>query len=590
MKDLKRTHYNTGLSENNIGEKVCVMGWVQKQRDIGTLIFVDLRDRTGIIQLAFGENTDREVFDKAVKLRSEYVIAAEGIVRSRGEDANKDRKTGAIEIDVTNLVIYSEAVTTPFLIDDNENVNEELRLKYRYLDLRRPSLNSNLIFKHNVQRITRNYFYDNDFIDIETPNLIKPTPEGARDYIVPSRVHKGKFYVLPQSPQIYKQLLMVAGFDRYFQIAKCYRDEDLRADRQPEFSQIDIEMSFMDEDEIFELLEGFMKKLFKETIDVELQLPLKRMVYAEAMERYGSDKPDLRFGYELVDLTEAVRGCSFKVFSDTVENGGKIKGIKIDGEAENFSRKDIDSLTEYVKTYKAKGLAWYKNTESVTSSYSKFLTDEENQKILDKIEAKKGDIIFIVADKAEVVADSLGSLRCEIAKRKNKIPRNVFCPLWVTDFPMFEYDADDGRWYAKHHPFTMPKPDELHMLDTTPEKINARAYDLVINGWEVGGGSIRINNPEIQQRILEFLGYSQEDAYERFGFLLDSYKYGAPQHGGVAFGIERLTCILLGLTNIRDVIAFPKVQNASELLSGAPSFADAKALDDLGIIIKPDTK
>ena len=586
MKDLKRTHYNTELSENNVGETVCVMGWVQKQRDIGTLIFVDLRDRTGIIQLAFGENTDREIFDKAFKLRSEYVIAAEGVVRSRGEDVNKERKTGAIEIDVKKLVVYSEAVTTPFMIDDDVNVNEELRLKYRYLDLRRPSLNSNILFKHKVQRITRDYFYDNGFIDIETPNLIKPTPEGARDYIVPSRVHKGKFYVLPQSPQIYKQLLMVAGFDRYFQIAKCYRDEDLRADRQPEFSQIDLEMSFIDEDEIFEIIEGFIKTLFKKAINVDIQTPLMRMTYEEAMERYGSDKPDLRFGYELVDLTEAVKGCSFKVFSEAVENGGQVKGIKIDGEAENFSRKDIDSLAEYVKTYKANGLAWYKNAETVSSSYSKFLTDEENQKILDKINAKQGDIIFIVADKSEVVTDSLGMLRCEIARRKNKIPKNVFRPLWVTDFPMFEYGEDDGRWYAKHHPFTMPKPEDLHMLETSPEKIHARAYDLVINGWEIGGGSIRINKPELQQRILHFLGYEEEAAKERFGFLLESYKYGAPQHGGVAFGIERLVCILLGLTNIRDVIAFPKVQNASELMSGAPSFADEKALDELGIAIK----
>jgi len=585
MKNLKRTHYNTGLSEKNIGETVCVMGWVQKQRDKGALIFIDLRDRTGIIQITLGDHSDRNVFETAKKLRSEYVVAVVGTVKSRGADVNKDRKTGSIEIDATDIVIYGEAITPPFEIEDDINVNEELRLKYRYLDLRRTSLNSNIIFRHNVQRVTRDYFYDNGFIDIETPNLIKPTPEGARDYLVPSRVHNGKFYVLPQSPQIYKQILMVAGFDRYFQIAKCYRDEDLRADRQPEFSQIDLEMSFVDEDEIFEIVEGYIKTLFKKMIDVDIETPVLRMTYEDCMNKYGSDKPDLRFGYEFVDLTETVKDCSFKVFSDAAANNGIIKGIKID---EDFSRKEIDALTEYVKTYKAKGLAWYKNSEIPTSSYSKFLTDEENKKILDLFEVKQGETIFIISDtNPEIVYASLGALRCEIAKRKNKIPKNVYKILWVTDFPMFEYSEDDGRWYAKHHPFTMPKPDEFEKyIDTDPSKIHARAYDMVINGWEAGGGSIRINKPAMQQRILKFLGYEEEIANERFGFLLDSYKYGAPQHGGLAFGVERLTCLLLGLTNIRDVIAFPKVQNASELMSGAPAFADEKALEELGIVIK----
>ena len=585
MKNLKRTHYNTNLSVDNIGETVCVMGWVQKQRNLGSIIFIDLRDRSGIIQLALGDHSDREVFETAAKLRGEFVIGAVGVVKSRGADANKDRKTGAIEIDVNNIVIYGEAITPPFEIEDDINVNEELRLKYRYLDLRRPSLNSNIIFRHNLQRVTRDYFYDNGFIDIETPNLIKPTPEGARDYLVPSRVHNGKFYVLPQSPQIYKQILMVAGFDRYIQLAKCYRDEDLRADRQPEFTQIDLEISFVDEDEIFEIVEGYMGVLFKKMLDVNIEMPFLRMSYDECMNKYGSDKPDLRFGYEFVDLTDAVKDCSFKVFSEAAENGGKVKGIKID---EDFSRKEIDALTEYVKTYKAKGLAWYKNSETPTSSYSKFLTEEENKKILDLFDVKPGEVIFIISDaNPDVVANSLGSLRCEIAKRKNKIPKNVFKLLWVTDFPMFEYGEDDGRWYAKHHPFTQPKPDEFEKyLDSDPSKIHARAYDLVINGWEAGGGSIRINNPEMQRRVLKFLGYEEEVAKERFGFLLESYKYGAPQHGGLAFGVERLTCLLLGLTNIRDVIAFPKVQNASELMSGAPSFADEKALEELGIAVK----
>ncbi|MCL2814200.1 MAG: aspartate--tRNA ligase [Oscillospiraceae bacterium] len=585
MKDLKRTHYSTQLSAGNIGEPVCVMGWVQKSRNLGSIIFVDLRDRTGIIQLALGEHSDRDVFEKAAKLKSEFVIGASGTVKSRGADTNKDKKTGEIEIDVSDIVIYSEAVTPPFEIDDNQNVNEELRLKYRYLDLRRPFLTSNIIFRHNVQRLTREYFYDNGFIDIETPNLIKPTPEGARDYLVPSRVHNGKFYVLPQSPQIYKQILMVAGFDRYFQIARCYRDEDLRADRQPEFSQIDLEMSFVDEEEIFEIIEGYMKTLFGTLAGAGIETPIVRMSYDECMEKYGTDKPDLRYGYEFVDLTGAVKECSFNVFGEAAKSGGAVKGIKIDGD---FSRKEIDSLAEYVKTYRAKGLAWYKNSEVPASSYSKFLTDRENQKIFDLFRLQPGETIFIISDpNPEITAVSLGALRCEIARRKNKIPKNVFKLLWVTEFPMFEYSEDEGRWHAKHHPFTQPNPEEFEKyLDSDPGKIHARAYDLVINGWEAGGGSIRICNPEMQRRILEFLGYDKEAAKERFGFLMDSYKYGAPQHGGLAFGLERLTCLLLGLGNIRDVIAFPKVQNASELMSGAPSFADGKALEELGIAVK----
>jgi len=588
MKNLKRTHYNTELAVENIGETVCVMGWVQKMRHKGALIFIDLRDRTGIIQIALGDHSDREVFETAKRLRSEFVIAAVGTVKSRGADVNLERKTGAIEIDAENIVIYSEANTPPFEIEEDSNVNEELRLKYRYLDLRRPSLNSNIIFRHNVQRVTRDYFYDNGFIDIETPNLIKPTPEGARDYLVPSRVHNGKFYVLPQSPQIYKQLLMASGFDRYFQIARCYRDEDLRADRQPEFTQIDLEMSFVDEDEIFEMMEGYIKTLFSKISNIYIETPLLRMTYEECMNRYGSDKPDLRFGYELMDLTDIAKCTSFKVFSEA----SAVRGIIVD---EDFPRKEVDALTEYVKTYKAKGLAWYKNSETPTSSYSKFLTDEENQKILDLFGAKQGDTIFIVADNdIDVVHASLGALRCEIARRKNKIPQGVIKPLFVTDFPMFESGEDEQGnvvWHAKHHPFTMPKLDEFEKyLDSDPSKINARAYDIVINGFELGSGSIRINNPELQQKILNFLGYDEEIANERFGFLLESYKYGVPQHGGFGLGLDRLVTVMLGLTSIRDVIAFPKVQNASELMSGAPHFAEPKALEELGIAVVKEEK
>ncbi|MCL2095611.1 MAG: aspartate--tRNA ligase [Oscillospiraceae bacterium] len=590
MRELKRTHYNTELSADNIGETVCVMGWVQKQRHKGALIFIDLRDRTGIIQLTLGDGSDRTVFETAKRLRSEFVIAATGIVKSRGENINEDRKTGAIEIDVGNIIVYGEAQTPPFEISEDEtNVNEELRLKYRYLDLRRPSLNSNIIFRHHVQRVTRDYFYDNGFIDIETPNLIKPTPEGARDYLVPSRVHNGKFYVLPQSPQIYKQLLMVAGFDRYFQIARCYRDEDLRADRQPEFTQIDLEMSFADEDEIFEIMEGYMKTLFKKVLGIDIETPFLRMTYKDCMNKYGSDKPDLRFGYEFFDLTDTLEDCSFKVFSEAVRNGGIIKAVKIDGD---FSRKEIDALTDYVKTYKAKGLAWYKNTDTPSSSYSKFLTDEENKKILDSLDVKANETVFIVSDSnPEVVYASLGALRCEIARRKNKIPKNLFKFLWVTDFPMFEYGEEEKRWFARHHPFTLPNMDEFDRYhDGDASKIRAKAYDLVLNGMETGGGSIRITKPEIQARVLKFLGYDEETAMERFGFLLESYKYGAPQHGGIAFGLDRLVTLLLGLTSIRDVIAFPKVQNASELMSGAPSFADGKALEELGIAVVKESK
>lgn len=578
---MKRSHYNTEINDAHIGTEVCVTGWVQKIRDIGSLIFIDLRDRTGIIQLSFDDSTDRDVFESARPVRSEFVVAAKGIVRSRGENVNKERKTGAVEIAVTHFDVLSKAETPPFEITDDANVNEELRLKYRYLDLRRPKMNGNIIFRHNVQRVTRNFFYDNGFIDIETPSLIKPTPEGARDYLVPSRVHNGKFYVLPQSPQLYKQLLMIAGFDRYFQIARCFRDEDLRADRQPEFTQVDLEMSFVDEEDIYAMMESYISTLFSELLGLTIQTPLPRLTYAECMDRFGADKPDLRFGYELQDLTSVTRNCGFKVFA----SAECVKAIVINSEAENISRKEIDSLTEFIKTHKAKGLAWYKYTDSPTSSYSKFLSDDENAAIISTLNAKPGDVIFIVADTAETVAHALGALRCEVARRLGKIAKDDFKILWVTDFPMFEYGEEEKRWFAKHHPFTQPRPEHLHFLESDPSKVLARAYDLVINGFEAGGGSIRINDPVMQQRILSFLGYDEQTARERFGFLLEAYNYAAPQHGGIAFGLDRLCTILLGLTSIRDVIAFPKVQNASDLMSGAPSFADESALAELGIAV-----
>ena len=580
---MKRTNYNTDLNQDHIGARAVVSGWVAKRRDKGALMFIDLRDRTGIIQLVFDEGTDREVFRAAEAVRAEYVIAAAGTVRSRGEAVNHSRKTGAIELYVDEFEIISRAQTPPFEIEDRVNVNDELRLKYRYLDLRRPSINGNILFRHKIQRITRDYFYDNGFIDIETPNLIKQTPEGARDYIVPSRVHKGCYYALPQSPQLYKQLLMLAGFDRYFQIARCYRDEDLRADRQPEFTQIDLEMSFVNEEDIYAILEDYMSDLFKKTLDIDLPVPFPRLTYKDAMSRFGSDKPDLRFGYELTDLSDTVKDFAFPPFADALA-GGSVRAILLNGAADKISRKDMDKLTDLAKTYRAGGLAWYKYTDPISSSYAKALSDEENAAILSALNAKPGDVILIVADKNDsVVFDALGALRVEAAKRLGVIKEGDFALAWVVEFPMFEYAPDENRYYAKHHPFTQPMNDDIHLFDTTPEKIRARAYDIVGNGQELGGGSIRINDPALQKRVLEFLGYTPEMVEERFGFLVEAYKYGAPNHGGLAFGFDRLVALLLGLNSIRDVIAFPKVQNASELMSGAPGEVEQGILDELGI-------
>ena len=588
-KNDSRTHYCGTLTKANIGERVCVLGWAQKQRDLGSLIFIDLRDRSGIVQLAFDENTEKEIFDKAFTVRAEFVLCAKGVVRERAT-INKNIPTGDIEIVVDGFKILNKAQTPPFEISDNGDVKAELRMKHRYLDLRRPSMQNNIIARSKITNLTRNYFNENGFIDIETPNLIRPTPEGARDYLVPSRVHKGNFYALPQSPQIYKQLLMYSGFDRYIQIARCFRDEDLRADRQPEFTQIDMEISFTTEDEIMAINEGFMAYIFKNFMGKELKTPFLRMTWHEAMERYGSDKPDIRFGFELNNISDIVANSEFKVFSGAVQNGGSVRAINVKGGGK-FSRKEIDSLTEKAKHYHAKGLAWLKKVNGeVSSSYAKFLTEEENNAITSRLGLEDGDLILVVADKNKVVFDTLGALRCECAKRLGLLDPFDFKFLWVTEFPLFEYSEEDGRYYAMHHPFTQPMVEDYHMIDTDPGKVRARAYDIVLNGTELGGGSIRINTTEMQEHMFKVLGISQEDAQEKFGFLLDAFKYGVPPHGGLAFGLDRLVTLLLGHEDIRDVIAFPKAQNASEIMSKCPSFANPADLEELGIAIIPQTE
>ena len=586
----KRTCLCAELSAANVGQTVCVMGWAQKQRDLGALIFIDLRDRSGIVQLAFDDATDREAFDKAFTVRAEFVLCAHGIVRPRGEGAvNKNIPTGEIEIAVTELKILSASQTPPFEIVENSPVKPELRLQHRYLDLRRPDMAYNIMARSKITKLARDYYAQNGFIDIETPCLIAPTPEGARDYLVPSRVHHGKFYALPQSPQLYKQLLMVSGFDRYFQIARCFRDEDLRADRQPEFTQIDTEMSFVNEDDVMRMHEGFLKFMFKEFYNIDLGGDFIRMPYAEAMDRFGSDKPDIRFGFELKNLSDILAGTEFKVFAGAIANGGSVRAINVNGGA-SMSRKEIDALVEYVKTYKAKGLAWLKWAENgdISSSYAKFLTEAENEAIKARMEAKPGDLILIVADKNSVVFDALGALRCHCAKKMGLCDPKDFKFLWVTEFPLLEYSEEDGRFYAKHHPFTMPMEEDLQYIDSDPGRVRAKAYDIVLNGTELGGGSIRIHSGEIQSKMFEVLGFTPEDAQEKFGFLLEAFKYGVPPHGGLAFGLDRLVALSIGLEDIRDVIAFPKVQNASELMTKCPAPADAKALEELAIAIVPE--
>lgn len=586
---LKRSHKCTELSAANIGETVTVMGWVQKQRNLGSLVFIDLRDKTGIVQLVFTDK-DGEMFEKAKAIRSEYVLAVVGKVAPRAAEAiNKKMLTGEIEIAAQELRILSVSETPPMYIEEDSDVNEITRLKYRYLDLRRPDMQRNLILRHRVAKVARDYYDDNGFLEIETPILIKSTPEGARDYLVPSRVHPGKFFALPQSPQLYKQLLMVSGMDRYFQIAKCFRDEDLRADRQPEFTQIDIEMSFVNVDDVLTVNEGFVKKVFKESLDVELETPFIRMPYAEAMERFGSDKPDIRFGMELVNMSDLVANCGFKVFTDAVANGGSVRAINAKG-CSKFSRKEIDALVEVVKTYKAKGMAWISidSNNEIKSSFAKFMTDDEMKSLLVRAQAEAGDLICFVADKNSVVFDALGQLRLEIARKLDILNPDEFKFLWVTEFPLFEYDEEENRWAAKHHPFTCPMDEDLEFLDSDPGKVRAKAYDIVLNGVEIGGGSIRIHIQELQAKMFQMLGFTEEDANRKFGFLLDAFKYGVPPHGGMAFGLDRLVMLMAKRNSIRDVIAFPKVQNASCPMSNAPDLVDDKQLQELYIQIKKD--
>ncbi|HPL53999.1 MAG TPA: aspartate--tRNA ligase [Bacillota bacterium] len=588
MAGINRTHMCGELSQNNLGEKVTLTGWVQRRRDLGGLIFIQLRDRSGIIQCTVNKDMTPDVFSEAFKVRSEYVLAVKGEVIKRDDSAiNEKMPTGYIEIAVGSLEILSRAETTPMYIEDDLNVSEQLRLKYRYLDLRRPSMQKFLFTRHKIAKVTRDYMDEKGFVEIETPALIKTSPEGARDYLVPSRVQPGTFFALPQSPQLFKQLLMVAGFDRYFQIVKCFRDEDLRADRQPEFTQIDMELSFVGQEEVMEVNEGLLKRLFKEVLDVEIQKPFKRFTYKEAMERYGSDKPDTRFGLELKDIGDEVANSEFKVFTDVLANGGVVKAINGEGLGEKLSRKEIDSLGEFVKTYRAKGLAWINITsEGIKSPIAKFLKEEELNGIIERVAGKPGDIVFIVSDKEKVVYDSLGQLRLELAKRFGLIDNNKFDILWVTEFPLLDYDEEENRYVAMHHPFTSPMDEDLELLDIDPLKARAKAYDVVLNGYELGGGSIRIHRQELQEKMFKLLGFTQEQAWSKFGFLLEAFKYGTPPHGGLAFGLDRIVMLFTGTENIRDVIAFPKTQNASCLMTNAPSPADARQLEELHIEIK----
>lgn len=588
MTGLKRTHYCGELRSSDVGKEVVVCGWVQRQRDLGQLIFIDLRDRTGIVQLAFDDSTDRTIFEKAFSARAEFVLAAKGIVNERSAK-NSEIPTGDIELKVTELRVLAKSETPPFEVVENSKVKEDLRLKYRYLDLRRPDVQDKIIGRHKIVKVAHDYFDRNGFIEIETPNLIKSTPEGARDYLVPSRVFPGSFFALPQSPQLYKQLLMLSGFDRYMQIARCFRDEDLRADRQPEFTQIDLEMSFVDSDDVMAIGEGFMKEVYKRVLDIDIPTPFRRMSWHEARERYGSDKPDLRFGLELVNLADVLKNTEFRVFAGALSAGGSVRGINLKGQADNLSRKEIDKLTEWIKAYGAKGLAWTRLASAgETSSYEKFLSAEEAAAVRKAMDAETGDVLLLVAsEKPKVVFDSLGALRCELAARFDLIDKSKPCLLWVTDFPFFEYSEEEQRFMAMHHPFTAPREEDLDLIETDPANVCAIAYDMVLNGNEVGGGSIRINNQELQQRMFRALGFTPEEAQHRFGFLTDAFRYGAPPHGGMAFGLDRLVMLMLDCDSIREVIAFPKVATSSELMSGAPTDVDKKQLDELGISILP---
>jgi len=585
VKGLKRTDYCGNFRESDAGKEITVFGWVQRQRDLGQLIFVDLRDRSGILQLAFDEDTDRAVFEKAATLRSEYVVAAVGTVRVR-TSKNPELPTGDVEVAVKELRILGKAETPPFEIAEDCNTAEATRLKYRYLDLRRPNLQNNLLFRHKVTIATRKYFDDNGFIELETPMLIKSTPEGARDFLVPSRIHNGEFYALPQSPQLYKQLSMVAGFDRYVQLARCFRDEDLRADRQPEFTQIDLEMSFVDVEDVLAIGEGYVKRLFKEVLDVDIPLPLPRMTYLDAMERFGSDKPDTRFGMEIINLDDAVRNCGFGVFASTVQGGGTVRAVNAKGAAATLSRKEIDKLTEMVRGIGGKGLAYIRWTaDGMNASFGKFMTEEEMAEIVRVTGAEQGDVVLIVADGSKNHALSiLGAVRLELANKLN-IKREGYNFLWITEFPFFEKDEETGEWVAMHHPFTSPLDECIEYLDTNPEKVFAKAYDLVLNGIELASGSIRITDPELQGRMFRALGLSDEEAEEKFGFLTGAFRYGAPPHGGMGIGLDRLVMQMLGAPTLRDVIAYPKVQNMRELMTDCPAVVDEQQLIDLGIAV-----
>ena len=588
MAGLSRSHRCTEVSRENIGEKVTVMGWVQKRRNLGSLIFVDLRDRSGLLQLVFDEDTlSSEDYEKANSLRNEYVIAAAGEVQKRSAAVNENLKTGDIEIKVTDLRILSESKTPPFPVDAEQTVKDELRLKYRYLDLRRPNLQKNLLVRSQVTKAARDFLAEEGFLEIETPILGKSTPEGARDYLVPSRVHPGSFYGLPQSPQLFKQLLMCSGVDRYYQIAKCFRDEDLRADRQPEFTQIDMELSFVDVDDVIDVNERLLKRVFKEVLDVDVQIPMKRLTYQEAMDRFGSDKPDTRFGMELINVSETVKDCDFMVFKGALENGGSVRGLNAEGLGD-LGRKKIDAFVDSAKEFGARGLAYIqlKQDGSVKSSFAKFMKEEEMTALIDAMQGKPGDLLLFAADKDSVVYDVLGNLRLEIGRKYEMIDESLYNFLWVTEFPLLEWNEEQNRYTAMHHPFTMPMEEDLKYIETDPGRVRAKAYDIVLNGTELGGGSVRIHRDDIQKAMFKALGFSDEDANERFGFLLEAFQYGVPPHAGLAYGLDRLVMWMTGEDSIRDVIAFPKIKDASCLMTQAPGGVDTEQLDELGIDLK----
>ena len=592
MKGLKRTHRCAELSAANIGETVTIMGWVQKNRNKGGLVFVDVRDRSGIIQIVCEEGkTDAAVIEKATKLRSEYVVAVVGTVAKRSGAVNENLATGEIEVLPTELRILAEAETPPFHIEENSKTKEEIRLKYRYLDLRRPDMQRNLMMRSKVATLTRQFLAEEGFLEIETPVLIGSTPEGARDYLVPSRIHQGHFYALPQSPQLFKQLLMCSGCDRYFQLAKCFRDEDLRADRQPEFTQIDMELSFVDVDDVIEVNERLLAKLFKEVLGVDVSLPIQRMTWQEAMDRFGSDKPDIRFGMELNDVTDVVRDCEFVVFKNAIENGGTVRGINAKGQG-GMPRKKIDKLVAFAKDYGAKGLAYIAIQEdgTVKSSFAKFMTDEQMKALIDAMGGENGDLLLFAADKNKVVWAVLGALRLELAAQMDLLDKNEYKFLWVTEFPLLEWNDEQNRFTAMHHPFTMPMEEDLQYIDSDPGRVRAKAYDIVLNGNEIGGGSVRIFNPEIQSKMFEVLGFTPEQAQEQFGFLLTAFKYGVPPHAGLAYGLDRLVMLMAKEDSIRDVIAFPKVKDASDLMTEAPTRVAQEQLDELGLAITAETE